>query len=222
MRLRRVRQPIDSASASYGGAIKREANPNGPLFGEAIVFAGALEIPRRDAAGLAAPAGYEAARSVAKKTTQLVVGDKDVKRLAGHVKISKHRKAEELKAEGFPIRIIRETDFRELAAMGSALKWPPARRPNRKLVLRERIELSASPLPRECSTTELPQPSPERVLIVRRAGVCRIGPVPRQGSGLKSVGARLSRQDVPNVYRFNEHNEHALRVWACPLAKAPL
>ena len=27
------------------------------------------------------------------------------------------------------------------------------------LVLRERIELSASPLPRECSTTELPQPS---------------------------------------------------------------
>jgi hypothetical protein len=25
-------------------------------------------------------------------------------------------------------------------------------------VLRERIELSASPLPRECSTTELPQP----------------------------------------------------------------
>ncbi|ESY92910.1 hypothetical protein X741_18500 [Mesorhizobium sp. LNHC229A00] len=27
-----------------------------------------------------------------------------------------------------------------------------------KLVLRERIELSTSPLPRECSTTELPQP----------------------------------------------------------------
>jgi hypothetical protein len=27
-----------------------------------------------------------------------------------------------------------------------------------KMVLRERIELSTSPLPRECSTTELPQP----------------------------------------------------------------
>jgi hypothetical protein len=26
------------------------------------------------------------------------------------------------------------------------------------MVLRERIELSTSPLPRECSTTELPQP----------------------------------------------------------------
>ena len=29
--------------------------------------------------------------------------------------------------------------------------------PGRKMVLRERIELSTSPLPRECSTTELPQ-----------------------------------------------------------------
>ncbi len=30
------------------------------------------------------------------------------------------------------------------------------------LVLRERIELSTSPLPMECSTTELPQPICER------------------------------------------------------------
>ena len=47
--------------------------------------------------------------------------------------------------------------------------------------MRERIELSASPLPRECSTTELPRLSPERFLIFRSAGVCRIAPVPRQG-----------------------------------------
>jgi DNA polymerase-3 subunit epsilon len=45
------------------------------------------------------------------------VGDIDVKRLAGHEKSSKHRKAEELMAKGFSIRIIRETDFRELAAI---------------------------------------------------------------------------------------------------------
>lgn len=37
-----------------------------------------------------------------------------------------------------------------------------------KLVLRERIELSTSPLPRECSTTELPQPL--------MAGFCHIEP----------------------------------------------
>ncbi len=116
--LRRVRQPIDPASASNGSAIKREGNPNGSLFGEVIVFTGALEMPRREAADLAAAVGCEVAQSVTKKTTLLVVGDMDVKRLAGHGKSSKHRKAEELNAEGFPIRIIRETDFSELAAVG--------------------------------------------------------------------------------------------------------
>ena len=80
----------------------------------------------------------------------------------------------------------------------------PRRIVSGKLVLRERIELSASPLPRECSTTELPQLSPERVLNFRSAGVCRIGPVPRQGSGSKSADAGLSLQNGPNVCRSNE------------------
>jgi DNA polymerase III subunit epsilon len=114
--LHRLRKPIDPASASYGSAIKREGNPEGPLFGEVIVFTGALEIPRRAAADLAAVAGCEVAQSVTTKTTLLIVGDTDVKRLAGHEKSAKHRKAEELINEGFPIRIIRETDFRELVA----------------------------------------------------------------------------------------------------------
>lgn len=52
-----------------------------------------------------------------KKTTLLVVGDTDVGRLAGHDKSSKHRKAEDLVAAGFPIRIIRETDFRQISAL---------------------------------------------------------------------------------------------------------
>lgn len=113
--LRRVREPIDPNSAS---AIKREGNPDGPVFGEVAVFTGALEIPRREAADLAAAVGCEVAQSVTKKTTLLVVGDMDVKRLAGHKKSIKHRKAEELIAEGFRIRIIRETDFRKLVAIG--------------------------------------------------------------------------------------------------------
>ncbi|MBI3126386.1 MAG: 3'-5' exoribonuclease [Candidatus Tectomicrobia bacterium] len=110
--LRRVRLPIDPSSAS-SGAIKRTGNPDGSLFGEVVVFTGALEIPRREAADLAAVVGCEVAPGVTKATTLLVVGDLDVKRLAGHQKSSKHRKAEELIAKGFPIRIIRETDFRE-------------------------------------------------------------------------------------------------------------
>lgn len=114
--LQRVRQPIDPSSASSGSAVRRDGNPDGPLFGEVVVFTGALEIPRREAADLAAAVGCEVAQGVTKTTTVLVVGDMDVTRLAGHEKSSKHRKAEELITKGFPIRIIRETDFRELVA----------------------------------------------------------------------------------------------------------
>ena len=107
----RVAQPIDLASA---GRITRDGNPDGSLAGEVIVFTGALAIPRREAADLAASVGCEVAAGVTKKTTMLVVGDLDIRNLAGHEKSSKHRKAEDLAAGGVPIRIIRETDFREL------------------------------------------------------------------------------------------------------------
>ena len=118
--LKRVRQPIDPGSSSSGSAIRRDGNPDGQLFGEVVVFTGALEIPRREAANLAAGIGCDVAQSVTKATTLLVVGDTDVKRLAGHEKSSKHRKAEALIAKGFPVRIIRETDFLELAAIARA------------------------------------------------------------------------------------------------------
>jgi DNA polymerase-3 subunit epsilon len=113
--LKRVLQPID-LSAGGSAPIKRDGNPDGPLAGEVIVFTGALEIPRREAADLAASVGCEVAPGVTKKTTMLVVGDVDVQRLAGHERSSKHRKAEELASQGLPIRILRETDFRELVA----------------------------------------------------------------------------------------------------------
>ena len=47
----------------------------------------------------------------------LVVGDQDVQKLAGHNKSSKHRKAEDLILKGQPIRILRESDFLELAGL---------------------------------------------------------------------------------------------------------
>jgi len=116
--LKRVRQPIDPKRRSSHGKIRREGAPDGPLFGEVIVFTGGgLGMPRREAADLAAAAGCEVAPGVNKRTTLLVVGDVDAKLLAGHEKSSKHRKAEKLIAEGFPIRIIRATDFRELIAI---------------------------------------------------------------------------------------------------------
>ena len=68
-------------------------------------------MPRSVAAELAASVGCQVATGVNKKTTILVVGDQDVAKLAGHEKSSKHRKAEQLAAEGHSIRIIRESDF---------------------------------------------------------------------------------------------------------------
>lgn len=112
--LARVQQPIFPESAA---PIRREGNPEGPLFGESLVFTGALEIPRREAADLAAAAGCNVESGVTKKTTLLVVGDHDVTKLAGHNKSSKHRKAETLIAKGQPIRILRETDFKNLASV---------------------------------------------------------------------------------------------------------
>lgn len=110
----RVDQPIDPKSSSFGAAVQRDGNPEGDLYGEVLVFTGALELPRSEAADLAASVGCQVASGVTKKTTILVVGDQDVTKLAGHEKSSKHRKAEQLVAEGQRIRIVRESDFRVL------------------------------------------------------------------------------------------------------------
>lgn len=110
--LHRVKQPIGLSSPKPG--ILVEANPEGDLFGEIIVFTGSLQIPRRDAAALAANVGCTVADGVTKKTTILVVGDNDVTKLAGFSKSTKHRTAERLAAKGQPIRILRESDFQKL------------------------------------------------------------------------------------------------------------
>ena len=112
--LKRVRQPIDPANSSTGSAINRDGNPEGELYGEVLVFTGALEVPRREAANLAASIGCMVASGVTKKTTLLVVGDQDVTKLAGKAKSSKHLKAEQLITKGQEIRIIKESDFKEL------------------------------------------------------------------------------------------------------------
>ncbi|WP_437952945.1 exonuclease domain-containing protein [Sorangium sp. So ce296] len=105
--IERVLQPINLSAPL-------EANPNGPLYGEVLVFTGTLSLPRREAAEAASAAGCEVTDSVTKRTTLLVVGDQDIRRLAGEEKSSKHRKAEELIAKGQQIRILCESDFKHL------------------------------------------------------------------------------------------------------------
>ena len=109
----RVRAPI---SPEASGRFARPGNPDGPLFGETIVFTGALSIPRREAVAHAVEIGCGVADTVNKKVTLLVVGDQDVLKLAGQEKSSKHRKAEALIAAGQEIRILRESDFLSLIA----------------------------------------------------------------------------------------------------------
>lgn len=117
--LKRVRQPIDPALKER---IVRYGNPDGDLYGEVLVFTGALTIGRREAAEFAANMGCEVDPGVTKRTTILVVGDQDVQRLAGHEKSSKHRKAEELIRNGQAIRIVRETDFCDLVRLSFDLE----------------------------------------------------------------------------------------------------
>lgn len=102
---------LTRSSAPMAASEKRVGNVEGVLFGEVVVFTGALTIVRSEAANLAAQAGCAVVPTVRTSTTLLVVGDQDISRLAGHTKSSKHRKAEELIAQGQSIRILGETDF---------------------------------------------------------------------------------------------------------------
>ncbi|PKO52614.1 MAG: transposase [Betaproteobacteria bacterium HGW-Betaproteobacteria-20] len=114
MWVKRVKQPINFEYSSQGAAIQRIGNPEGDLNGEVVVFTGALQMPRNEAADLASKIGCNVAPGVTKETTLLVVGDQDIAKFAGKEKSAKHIKAEQLIAKGYGIRIIQESDFNDL------------------------------------------------------------------------------------------------------------
>ncbi|SCY46609.1 DNA polymerase-3 subunit epsilon [Paracoccus tibetensis] len=101
---------------TFAAKVILEGDPAGALAGSVMVFTGALQMSRTEAATRAAQAGMCVRAGVTKQTTHLVVGDQDLTLLAGHDKSSKHRKAEEMQASGHSIRIIGESAFRELVA----------------------------------------------------------------------------------------------------------
>jgi DNA polymerase-3 subunit epsilon len=94
--------------------IKFEGNPDGPLYGENIVFTGSLMMQRKEAAKIASDLGCNVNESVTKKTTMIVVGVQESYKLGGYEKSSKHRKAEVLITKGVPIKILTEKDFIEM------------------------------------------------------------------------------------------------------------
>lgn len=116
--LSRVTKPIfQSSYSSPSQSVSRDGNPDGPLFGETVVFTGKLSLPRGLMANLASELGCSVANDVTKRTSILVVGDQDVRVLNGHEKSSKHRKAEDFISKGQAIRILGETDFQELSRL---------------------------------------------------------------------------------------------------------
>ena len=124
--LTRVEQPI-GLSNSDGDTIKRAANPEGPLLGEVLVFTGSLSLPRHVASEIASTAGCRVEESVTKRTTLLVVGDQDLRKLNGHDKSSKQRKAEELISQGQHLRILSESDFQRIIQHSGAATAAAAR-----------------------------------------------------------------------------------------------
>jgi DNA polymerase III subunit epsilon len=100
--VKRAKQPITPTVTS------KEGNPEGPMWGETIVFTGACFSPRRDLISLASSLGCAVKGSVTKKTTILVVGLQDLKKLKGKTKSSKQIKAEDSVKKGQEIRIISE------------------------------------------------------------------------------------------------------------------
>jgi DNA polymerase-3 subunit epsilon len=87
-------------------------NPAHPLFGKTVVFTGELAIVRREAQQAVVNRGAVAGSGVNRHTNYLVTGYQDLTRLAQNSdKSNKLLKADELRAEGFPIEIITEADF---------------------------------------------------------------------------------------------------------------
>lgn len=127
--LRRVELPIrprnKKSSATRPATVARTGSEDGPLRGEIVVFTGALNMVRSEAADLAAQAGCDVAESVGRRTTILVVGTQDVQKLKGYDKSSKHRKAEQLIGKGVGIQILSEEDFLHL--VGGNVSGIPAR-----------------------------------------------------------------------------------------------
>lgn len=113
---------VDSCeSTGLHTAIRNEVVPNLPpcecssLHGKHIVITGELtSMSRPEAEHLATAAGAIVKQSVSRKTNILVVGIQNLEATKGSEKSAKHRRAEELNADGYNIAIIGEAQFRSL------------------------------------------------------------------------------------------------------------
>jgi DNA polymerase III subunit epsilon len=100
-------KPVISAASA-------EADPDHPLFGQSIVFTGALMMPRQDAYDAAASLGAVVKSGISKKVSMLVIGDGFSGDDPSSFHTGKAAKAAELMASGHAIEIIDEREFMEM------------------------------------------------------------------------------------------------------------
>ena len=89
-----IRRSHSWPATEVGQYLNRSGNPDGSLYGETVLFTGALRMPRRQAADMAARAGCNVALGVSKKNAILVVGVQNRQLLMGYAKSNKHRAVE--------------------------------------------------------------------------------------------------------------------------------
>ncbi len=114
--IERVARPIVPSHSGKRQSASRPGNPDGPLYGEVVVFTGKLNLIRQEAADLAAQVGCRVRNTVNKRTTMLVLGMQDKRVLNGQKKSSKHRQAEKFIESGTDIQILSEEDFLAVAS----------------------------------------------------------------------------------------------------------
>lgn len=109
-----ARKPITprSRSSTASKITHLDGNPDGPLYGETAVFTGTFSVNKRELQYLAADVGCDVNKSVTKATTLLMLGDQDIRKLAGKPTSQNELDADGLIEEGQDIRKMRETDFR--------------------------------------------------------------------------------------------------------------
>lgn len=111
----RIKMPIGAKGAGIAG----EGNPEGGLFGEVAVITGTFVRSQPELSQMARDIGCNVAKGVTKKTTMLIVGDRDVGRYEDKEKSNKREKAEKLVKDGQKILFLTESDFMELVTRES-------------------------------------------------------------------------------------------------------
>ncbi len=108
-------QRVSPARKRYSERIEATGDPNGPLTGHVWVCTGDFSIGEAALVALATSLGCDVKERITKKTTILVVGQRDAAQFGGKEKSRKQLDAEAAIAEGRKVTIMSEREFVELA-----------------------------------------------------------------------------------------------------------